>query len=142
MYNIIKKKKEKKRNLYASVLNSGMREAPLSLPSSRVYHTFITYNTFCFICMGYEVLRKQENKVKSRVRMRMRRRGLRPLLLQLLQQHVCCFFKGLFWTDKAVTLPTEDMKEMILATNFSHLKYSPTTFFQSKFPQWFQNILY
>ena len=130
------------RNLYASVLNSGMRETLLSLPSSRVYHTFITCNTFCFICMGCQLLRKQENKVRSRIRMQMRRREFRPLLLQLPQQHVCCFFKGLFWTDKAVTPPTEDMKEMILATNFSHLKYSPTTLFQSKFPSWFQNILY
>ena len=106
------------RNLYASVPNSGMRETPSSLPSSRVYHTCTTRNTFLFICMGCQVLRKWENKVKSRTRTRMRRREVRPLLPQLPQRQVCCFLKGLFWTDKAVTLPAEDMKENDLSHKF------------------------
>ena len=70
--------------------------------------------------------KKTGKQVKTRMRIRRRESGL--LLLASSSAAYLLFFKRLFWTDKVVILPTEDVKEMILATKFSYLKYSPSTF--------------
>lgn len=60
-----------------------------------LHHTFITCHTFCFIC-GVLVAKKIGKQGNVQNENANERRELRPLLLQLPQQHVCCFLKGYF----------------------------------------------